>query len=73
MLAAAEAEAHRHEQARVAVATQQAKNAVIVQTFAKRAREATLAAGATQEVAEATTITAAADAETAFEENAMQE
>jgi hypothetical protein len=57
----------------VAVATQQAKIAAIVQTFAKRAREAALGAEATQEEAEAATITAATDAETAFEENAMQE
>ena len=54
-------------------ATQQEKNAAIVQTFAKRAREATLAAGATQEEAETAATTAATDAETAFEENAMQE
>ena len=73
LLAATEAEAHIQEQARVAAATQQAKNAAIVQTFAKRAREAALAAGATQEEAEAAATTAAADAETALEENAMQE
>ncbi len=73
LLAATEAKARRQEQARVADATQQAKNAVVVQTFAKRAREAALAAGATQEEAEAATTTAATDAETALEENAMHE
>jgi len=48
-------------------------NAAIVQTFAKRAREVALAAGATPEAAEEATTAAAPDAEIAFEENAMQE
>jgi hypothetical protein len=57
----------------LAADAQQAKNAAIVQTFAKRAREAALASGANQEAAEAYATVAAADAETALEENAMQE
>jgi len=73
LLAASEAQAQSHEQASLAKAAHQAKNAAIVQTFGKRAREAALAAGATQEATESTTTMAAADAQTAFEENAMQE
>ena len=47
-------------------------NVAIVQTFAKRARKAALAAGATPEAAEAAATMATADAELAFAENAMQ-
>ncbi len=57
----------------MALEAQQAKNAAIVQTFAKRAMETTLAAGATPEAAEAAATVAAADAENAFAEQAMQE
>ena len=71
MLAAAEAEHHKNEHVRLAAAAQQAKNVAIVQTFAKRAREAALAAGATHEAAEAAATTAATDADTTFEENAI--
>ena len=53
--------------------SQKAMNAAIVQTFAHRAREAALAAGATPEATEEASTTAATDAETAFEGNAMQE
>ena len=73
LLVAAKAKAHGQEHPSLTAAAQQAKNAAVVQTFAKRAREAALAAGATQESAEAATTMAAADAQTAFEENAMQE
>jgi len=73
LLAAAEAEANIPEQLRQAKTAQKAMNIAIVQTFAKRAREAALAAGATPEAAEAIATTAAADAETTFAENAMQE
>jgi len=73
LLAAAEAEQHKQEQARLVATAQQAKNVAIVPTFVKRAREAALAAGATQEAAEAAATAAAADAETTFEENALQE
>ena len=52
---------------------QKAMNVVIEQTFTKLAREAALAGGATPEAAEEAATMAAADAETAFEENAMQE
>jgi len=57
----------------MAATAQQANNVAIVQTFTKRAKEAALATGATQEVAKAAATAAAADAETAFEENAMHE
>ncbi len=50
---------------------QKAMNAPIVQTFAKRAREAALVAGATPEIAEEAATTAAADAETSFQEKSM--
>ena len=52
---------------------QTAMNAVIVQTFAKRAREAALVARATPEAAEEAVTTATTDAGIAFAENAMQE
>ena len=48
-------------------------NASIVPTFATRAREAALAAGLTPEGAEEAATAAATDAETEFEENAMQD
>ena len=68
--AATEAEALRHDQVRLAAATQQAQNKGIVATFAKRAGEAAIAAGATPEIEEATTTTVIAEAETAIA-NAM--
>jgi len=55
LLASTEARAHKQDQASLAATAQKAMNAAIVQTFAKRARETALAAGATQEAAEATT------------------
>jgi hypothetical protein len=73
LLVASQAKAHRYEEASWAATAQQAKNAAIVQTFAKRARDAALAAGAIEEAAEAASTTAVADAQTTFEENAMQE
>jgi len=47
--AAAEAEAHKVAQAKHAEATHQAKTVGVIATFAKRAKEATLAARATPE------------------------
>ncbi len=73
LLTTAEKKQHKQEHARLAAAAQQAKNAAIMQTFAKRANEGALAAGETAEAAEATATTAAADAKTAFAENATQE
>jgi hypothetical protein len=73
LLAAAEAEAIRQEQIRQAETAQKTMNVAIVQTFAKRAKEAALTAEATPEAAEAEATMAATDAELAFAENAMQE
>jgi len=74
VLAAEEATAHKQEQAWQAEAHQHAQNAGVVATFAKRAREAAIAAGATQEAAEAAATTATADAEMAFADaEGMQE
>ena len=74
LLAAKEASAHMQEHARQAEAHRQAQNAGVVATFAKRAREAAIAAGATQEVAEAAATAAAADAEMTFTDvEGMQE
>ncbi len=72
-MAPTEAKHHGHEHTRLATTAQQAKYAAIVQTFAKRARNAALAAGETQEAAEASATTAVEDAETTFEETAIQE
>jgi len=72
LLDATKALVNRHEQLMQAKLAQKAMNAAIVQTFAKRAREAALAARATSEAAEEAAIVAAADAEMPFEENAMQ-
>ncbi len=55
------------------MATHQEKNAAVVQIFSKRAKEAALAAGALNEEAEAAATAAAANAQTTFEENAMQD
>ena len=73
LLVAVEAEAIRQEQIKQAETAQKTMNAAIVQTFAKLAREAALAAGATPEAAEATATMGAADAELTFAENAIQE
>ena len=72
-MAATEAEAHRQQQLRQTEMAHKAMNVAIVQTFAKRAREVALATGATPEASEEAATMAATDAETAFEENAMQE
>jgi hypothetical protein len=64
-LAAAGAEAHTQEHARQSAAARHAKNARVVATFAKRAREAAIAAGATLKIAESTSTAVAAEAETA--------
>jgi hypothetical protein len=73
LLAATKAETNRQEQLRQAEMAQKTMNVTIVQTFAKRAREAAIAARATPEAAEEAATAAAADAEIAFAENAMQE
>ena len=73
-IAATEAEALGHYQARIAATTQQSQNIGVTATFAKRAREAAIAAGATLEIAEAATIAAATEAETVIADAmAMQE
>jgi hypothetical protein len=72
-MASAEAEANRKEQLRRAETAQKKMNVAIVKTFAKRAREAALTTRAKLRAAEAGATTAAADAETSFAENAMQE
>jgi hypothetical protein len=73
---ATKAEAHRQEKIKMKKAAQKANNAAIVQTFANRARESALAAGATTEATEAaatTATSATSDAEMAFVENDMHE
>ena len=59
-------EALIQEQARLALATQHAHNTCVIATFAKRAREAAIATGATPGIAEAASPTVAAEAETAI-------
>ena len=58
--------AHKQEYARLTVAHRQAHHAGVVTTFAKRAREATIAARATQEATEAAATTTEANAEMVF-------
>jgi hypothetical protein len=65
-LAAAKAEAHRQEQERQSAAAQQAHNAGVVATIAKRVREVAIAARATPYLAEAAAAAAGAEAETAI-------
>ena len=73
-IATSEAEALRQDQAMLATATQQAQNTRVIVKFAKRAKEAAIAAGATKEIAKASAIAAAAEAETAIADAmAMQE
>ncbi len=73
-VAATEAEALRQDQARLAAAAQHAQNTWVKATFAKRAREAAIAASAIPKIAEATTIAVAAEAEIAIADAmAMQE
>jgi hypothetical protein len=63
-------EAHIHEQERHSAAAQQAQNARVVATFAKRAKEVAITDGATPNIAEATSMVAGAEAGTALA-NAM--
>jgi hypothetical protein len=66
-LATLEAEAHKVAHAKHAEAAHQAKTVGVIATFAKRAKEASLAAGATPEDAEiAVTTCATRDDATAF-------
>ena len=74
ILAAEEAATRRQEQVRQAEAHRQAMNAGVVATLAKRARESTIAAGATQEATEAVASATAVDAEMTFADaEGMQE
>ena len=65
-IASTEAEALRQDHAKLAAATQQAHNTGIIATFAKRAREAAIAARANPKIAKATAVAAAVEAETAI-------
>jgi hypothetical protein len=63
-LEAAEAEANIQEQERQAETARLAQNARVVATFAKRARDAAISAGATPEAAEAAAVATTTDVET---------
>ena len=74
LLAKAETEAARQEKIKQAEATRHAQNGTIIANFAKRAKDAAIAAGASAEDAKAARKAAAAEAETAFANTiAMQE
>ena len=74
LMAATEAEAARQDNIKQAKAYRQAHNATIIATFAKRAKDATIAAGASAKDAAAARKAASAEAETAFVNTiAMQE
>ena len=63
-----------HELDRHAKAPRQAQNARVVATFARRTREATIGARATQEAAEVEAITAAVDTKLTLDDaEGMQE
>jgi electron transfer flavoprotein alpha subunit len=73
-LVVAKAEAHRVAQVKHAEAAQHAKTARVIASFAKRAKEAVLAVGATLEDAEIAATTATKDPATAFADaTSMQE
>ena len=69
-IASTEAEALIQDQARLAAAAQHVQNIGVITTFAKRARESAISAGATPKIAKATTIAIAEEVETAIA-NAM--
>ena len=74
LLTASEAEVAKQDKVKQAEASRQAQNATIIANFAKRGKDATIAAGASVEDARATRKAAAAEAETAFAGTiAMQE
>jgi hypothetical protein len=74
LLTASDTEAAKQDKIKQAEATMHAQNATVIATFAERAKDARIAAGASAEDAKVTGKAAAAEAETSFADTTtMQE